>query len=72
MERFACKKWDRDNYICPKVTKMGSIIGRRIDYDGVAEAHTQKKNCPIYPPPPPPPLDKQPALIIILVRLYRY
>lgn len=52
MERFACKKWDRDNYICPKVTKMGSIIGRRIDYDGVAEAHTQKKNCPIYPPPP--------------------
>lgn len=72
MERFACKKWDRDNYICPKVTKMGSIIGLRIDYDGVAAAHTQKKNWPKYPPTPPPPLDKQPALIIILVCLYRY
>ena len=51
MERFACKKWDRDNYICPKVTKMGSIIGLRIDYDGVAAAHTQKKIDPSTPPP---------------------
>ena len=31
--------------ICPKVTKMGSIIGHRIDYNGVG-AHTQ------VPPPP--------------------
>ena len=52
MERFACKKWDRDNYICPKVTKMGSIIGLRIDYDGVAAAHTQKKKLTQVPPPP--------------------
>ena len=26
--------WDRENYIFPKVTKMGSIFGRRLDYDG--------------------------------------
>lgn len=38
MERFVCKKWDCDNYICLKVIKifkMGFIIGFRIDYDGV-------------------------------------
>ena len=27
--------WDRENYIFPKVTKMGSIFGHRIDYNGV-------------------------------------
>ena len=24
--------WDRENYIFPKVTKMGSIFGHRIEY----------------------------------------
>ena len=27
--------WDGENYIFPKVTKMGSIFGYRIDNDGV-------------------------------------
>ena len=26
--------WDRENYIFPKVTKMGSIFDRRLHYDG--------------------------------------
>lgn len=68
MERFVCKKWDRDNYICPKVTKMGSIIGLWWSSSG---SYPEKKLTQV-PPPPPPPLDKQPALIIILVCLYRY
>ena len=29
--------WDHENYIFPKVTKMGSIFGHRIDYNGVAK-----------------------------------
>ena len=38
----------RKLHICPKVTKMGSIIGHKIDYNGVGalrsqRAHTQKK-----------------------------
>ena len=30
---------------------MGSIIGRRIDYNEVGNIHS--KNLPQYPPPPP-------------------
>lgn len=47
--------WDRENYIFPKVTKVGSIFGHRIDYQyngvGVLRGQQQQK---IYPPPPPP------------------
>ena len=39
-------------HICSKVTKMGSIIGHRIDYNAVGNIHS--KNVPKYPPPPPP------------------
>ena len=35
--------------ICPKVVKMGSIIGHRIDYNGPA-AHTQQKLTEVPPP----------------------
>ena len=45
-------------HICPKVTKMGSIIGHKIDYNGVGalrgQGHIPSKNLPKYPPPPPP------------------
>ena len=37
-------------HICSKVTKMGSIIGHRIDYNAVGNIHS--KNVPKYPPPP--------------------
>ena len=44
-------------HICPKVTKMGSIIGHKIDYNGVGaltgHGHIPSKNLPKYPPPPP-------------------
>ena len=40
----------RKLYICPKVTKMGSIIGHRIDYNGVGalrgQWHIPSKNLP--------------------------
>ena len=40
----------RKLYICPKVTKMGSIIGQRIDYNGVGalrgQWHIPSKNLP--------------------------
>ena len=32
----------RKLYICPKVTKMGSIIGHRIDYNGVGALRGQR------------------------------
>ena len=44
-------------HICPKMTKMESIIGHRIDYNGVGAlrgvaAHTQAaKTDPSNPPP---------------------
>ena len=45
-------------YICPKVTKMGSIIGHRIDYNEVRgkvserpAAHTQQKLTQVPPTP---------------------
>ena len=44
----------RKLHICPKVTKMGSIIGHRIDYNGVGalrgQRHIPSKNWPKYPP----------------------
>ena len=40
---------------CPKVTKMGSIIGHKIDYSGVGvlrcQWHIPSKTSPKYPPP---------------------
>ena len=37
---------------------MGSIIGHKIDYNGVGalrgQGHIPNKNLPKYPPPPPP------------------
>ena len=35
-------RWDRENYICPKVTKMGSIIGHGIDCNGVGALRGQR------------------------------
>ena len=47
----------RKLHICPNVTKMGSIIGRKIDYNGVGaprgQRHIPSKSYPKYPPPPP-------------------
>ena len=34
--------WDRENYICPKVTTMGSIIGHKTDYNGVGALKGQR------------------------------
>ena len=42
--------WDLKNNIFPKVTKMGSILAHRIDYNGVGVLRDQ-----LYMPPPPPP-----------------
>ena len=36
--------------ICPRVIKVGSIIGHRIDYNGPA-AHTQQKLTQVPPLP---------------------
>ena len=42
-------------HICPKVTKMGSIIGHKLDYDGVGvlrgQWHIPSKNYPSTLPP---------------------
>ena len=39
-------------HVCPKVTKMGSVIGHRIDYNGVGaqrgQRHIPSKNVPKY------------------------
>ena len=48
--------WDRENYIFPKVTKMGSIFGHRIDHNGVgvlkSQRHmTSKKLIQVTAPP---------------------
>ena len=41
-------------HFCPKVTEMGSIIGHRIDYNGVGalrgQRHIPSKNLPKQPP----------------------
>ena len=38
----------RENYIFPKVNKMGSILGNRIDYNGIGvlrgQRHIPRKN----------------------------
>ena len=41
-------------HICPKVIKMGSLIGHRVDYNGVGgperpAAHTQQKLTQVPP-----------------------
>ena len=40
--------WDPENYIFPKVTKMGSITGHKIVYNGAralrGQRHLLKKN----------------------------
>ena len=46
-------------HICPKVTKMGSIVGHRVDYNRVTgserpAAHTQQILTQVPPPPLPP------------------
>ena len=50
------KLGSRKLHIYPKVTKMGSIIGHRIDYNGVGALRGQwnipSPNVPKYPPPP--------------------
>ena len=45
--------WDRENYICPKVTKMGSKIGHRIDYNGAGAVRRQRQLTQVPPAPPP-------------------
>ena len=49
MGRFGVKK---NCYINPKVSKMRSIIGHRIDYN---LAPAMKVSLETYPPLPPPP-----------------
>ena len=46
---------DRENYICPKVSKMGSKIGHRIDYNGVGALRRQRQLTQVLPTPPSPP-----------------
>ena len=41
--------------ICPKVTKIGSIVGHRIDYTERQAAHTQQNLTQVSPAPTPPP-----------------
>ena len=45
--------WDRENDICPKVIKMGCLIGQRRDYNEVevlrGQRHIRSKNWPKYP-----------------------
>ena len=35
MHKQKVTNWDRQNYIYPKATNMGSIIGHRVDYNRV-------------------------------------
>ena len=57
-------------HICPKVTKMGSIIGHKIDYGGVGvlrvQWHIPSKNLPKFPPPPPGNRTLNVSFVIIL------
>ena len=45
--------WDRENYIFQKVTKMGSIIGQKVDYNGVGalrgQRHIPTQKMGLYP-----------------------
>ena len=57
-------------HICPKVPKMGSIIGRRIDYNGVEALRGQRHiPCKYLPKYPPPGINHQPGLSIPDVEL---
>ena len=48
------KLGSRKLHICPKVTKMGSIIGHGIDYNGVGALRGQGHiPCKINPSNPP-------------------
>ena len=51
LDRYIYRKllsWDHEDYIFSKVTKMGSIFGHRIDYNGVGvlrgQLHIPSKN----------------------------
>ena len=46
--------WDRENYICPKVTKMGSKSSHRIDNNGVGALRRQRQLTQVLPTSPPP------------------
>ena len=50
-------------HICPKVTKMGSIIGHKIDYNGVEalrrQRHVRTQQKFIQVPPTPPPRNRR-------------
>ena len=41
--------WDRENYTCPKVTKMGSKSGHRIDNNGVGVLRRQRQLTQVLP-----------------------
>ena len=51
------RSWDRENKIFVQMTKMGSIIGHRIDCNGVGalrgQRHIPTNINPSTPPPPP-------------------
>ena len=47
------KLGSRKLHICPKVTKMGSKIGHRIDYNGVGALRGQRHIPSKYSPPRP-------------------
>ena len=41
-QKVANISWDRENYIFPKVSNMGSIIGHRTDYNGIVVLRSQR------------------------------
>ena len=47
-QKVTTVSWDSENDICSKVTKIGSMIGHRIDYNGVGvwrgQWHIPSKN----------------------------
>ena len=47
-----CISCDRENYVFPKVTKMGSIFDHRIDYNGIGVLKGQRHK-PSYSSNPP-------------------
>ena len=50
MHKQKLLSWDCENYIFPKVTKMESVFGHRIDYNGVGVLRSQKLTQ-VTPPP---------------------
>ena len=61
MHKQKVTKLGSQNFIFPKVTKLGSIIFHMMNYSGVAvlrlAAHTQQKLTQVHPPPPSPPTE---------------